>query len=62
MSFSEAYDSAGYRQTRVYPGMADGLRILADGLCQVFVVTTKRIVPTKRIIGLLGWQQSFAAL
>jgi phosphoglycolate phosphatase len=57
LRFRESYDSTGYRQTRVYPGIADSLRALADGPCELFIVTNKRILPTGRIIDMLGWAQ-----
>jgi phosphoglycolate phosphatase len=62
LRFRESYDSTGYRQTLVYPGIADSLRALADGPCELFIVTNKRILPTGRIIGMLGWAQYFTGI
>lgn len=60
--FREVYDTVGYRQTQVYPGVDDALRTLAASGCRLFIVTNKRIHPTRLILEMLGWTNLFSGI
>lgn len=53
------YDETGYRDTRVYEGVADMLEALRRRACRLLIATNKRILPTRRIIDHLGWTGLF---
>lgn len=61
-SFKADYDSAGYRNTAVFPGVAEGLAQLTGTGARLFVVTNKRMVPTRRILDALGLARLFAGI
>jgi phosphoglycolate phosphatase len=58
-AFREQYDLAGYRQTVAYDGVPALLAGLHDAGIRLFIVTNKRIAPTRRILAYLGWEQWF---
>ncbi|MFD2110538.1 HAD family hydrolase [Thiorhodococcus fuscus] len=60
--FREVYDTVGYRQTRVYPGVDDSLCTLAASGSRMFIVTNKRIYPTRLILEMLGWTDLFSGI
>ena len=60
--FKSYYDEIGYKETREYPGTTLSLRGFAAEGAQLYVVTNKRIVPTRRIISFLGWSDLFKGL
>jgi len=61
-AFRSYYDTTGYRETEVYAGVSDMLASLArDGLA-LYIVTNKRIKPTRFIIDHLGWGEHFRAI
>jgi phosphoglycolate phosphatase len=61
-AFKQDYDTAGYRTTEVFPGVAAGLAQLAGAGARLFIVTNKRLVPTRRIVEALGLAQLFAGI
>ena len=61
-AFREQYDVAGYRHTVAYdgvPALLEGLHAAGIGL---FIVTNKRIAPTRRILAHLRWEHWFRAV
>jgi phosphoglycolate phosphatase len=61
-AFKADYDTAGYRDTAVFPGVAAGLAQLAGSGARLFIVTNKRMVPTRRILEALGLARHFAGI
>ncbi len=61
-AFKADYDTAGYRATEVFPGVAEGLARLSACGARLFVVTNKRMVPTCRILDALGLAHLFAGI
>jgi phosphoglycolate phosphatase len=60
--FREDYDSEGYKKTVVYPGIDAVLRDLSAAGNVLFIVTNKRIVPTKLILEMLNWMGLFGSI
>jgi phosphoglycolate phosphatase len=60
-AFKQDYDTAGHLGTEVFPGVAAGLAQLAAAGARLFIVTNKRMVPTRRILEALGLAQFFAS-
>jgi len=60
-TFKGWYDTEGYRHTVVYAGVEDALRTLA-ARCLLYIVTNKRIRPTRQILTHLGWTGLFAGV
>lgn len=60
--FKLYYDEIGYRETREYPGTTESLNNLCHGGASLYVVTNKRIMPTRRIIEFLHWGEFFKGL
>jgi len=58
-SFKAHYDTHGYKDSVVYGGVSESLRVLKDLGYAMYVVTNKRIVPTRKIIEYLGWEPLF---
>ncbi|MCW2312794.1 HAD family hydrolase [Rhodoferax antarcticus] len=58
-AFIAHYDSTGYRYTTVFEGVDAFLRELAEAAVPLFIVTNKRIAPTKLILDYLGWAGLF---
>ncbi len=61
-AFKADYDTAGYRTTEVFPGVGAGLAQLAAGGARLFVVTNKRLVPTRKILDAFGLARHFAGI
>ncbi len=61
-AFKQDYDTAGYLGTEVFPGVAAGMAQLAAAGGRLFIVTNKRMVPTRRILEALGLAQFFAGI
>jgi phosphoglycolate phosphatase len=61
-AFKADYDSEGYRATRAFDGVAEGLARLAGAGARLFVVTNKRMLPTRRILDALGLARHFAGI
>ncbi|MBU3672191.1 MAG: HAD family hydrolase [Sinobacteraceae bacterium] len=57
--FREQYDLAGYRQTIAYEGVPALLEGLHEAGVRLFIVTNKRIAPTRRILEHLRWDHWF---
>jgi phosphoglycolate phosphatase len=57
--FKDSYDTEGYKTARIYDGVEELLRSLADKQIPMAIATNKRIVPTLKIINLLGWEPYF---
>ena len=57
--FIKRYDSHSYKRSVPYDGIEAMLGDLTSMNCKLYVVTNKRIVPTKRIIEHLGWSCHF---
>lgn len=60
-TFKAWYDSEGYTHTAVYAGIDDALRSLAER-ARLYIVTNKRILPTRQILAHLGWTPWFAGV
>ncbi|MBI4989039.1 MAG: HAD hydrolase-like protein [Rhodocyclales bacterium] len=61
-AFKRDYDTAGCLSTCAFDGVAEGLAQLADGGARLFIVTNKRMVPTRRILEALGLAHRFAGI
>lgn len=61
-AFKADYDSAGCLATEMFPGVAAGLAQLAATGARLFIVTNKRMLPTRRILEALGLAQCFAGI
>lgn len=60
-TFKAWYDTQGYTLTVAYPGVDAALRALASRT-RLFIVTNKRIYPTRQILGHLGWAPLFTGV
>lgn len=60
--FKRHYDESGYRQTQVFPGVAETLRSLAEQGVAMHIATNKRLLPTERILDFLGWRDWFGTV
>lgn len=58
-NFRKIYDMAGYRATRVYPGVEDLLSKLDAHEIPMAIATNKRLTPTLKILDHLGWKKYF---
>jgi phosphoglycolate phosphatase len=61
-AFKEVYDTEGYKQTFVFPGIEDLLQSLTAAGLTLYIATNKRLLPTQRILDYLGWTQHFAGV
>lgn len=61
-AFKHDYDSAGYRQTLAFEDVPEGLRRLANDGARLFIVTNKRMVPTRKILDALDLARYFAGV
>ncbi|MBM4238396.1 MAG: HAD family hydrolase [Gammaproteobacteria bacterium] len=61
-AFRMHYDSAGYRETEVYSGVNEMLASLARDHVALYIVTNKRIKPTRLIVDHLGWNAHFRGI
>lgn len=58
-AFKADYDTTGYLATEVFPGVPEVLaRLAAEGM-RLFIITNKRMVPTRKILQSLGLAQHF---
>ena len=60
-TFKSWYDTEGYTHTAVYPGIYAALRDLA-ARAKLYIVTNKRIHPTRQILAHLQWTELFAGV
>ena len=61
-AFKQDYDTAGYLATEVFPGVAAGLAQLTAAGSRLFIVTNKRMLPTRKILLSLGLAQHFTGI
>jgi phosphoglycolate phosphatase len=61
-AFRREYDERGYLATRPYPGIAEAIIELRAHAVQLHIVTNKRLVPTLRILEMLGWENRFSTV
>jgi phosphoglycolate phosphatase len=61
-AFKQDYDTAGCLATEVFPGVAAGLAQLTAAGSRLFIVTNKRMLPTRRILEALGLARHFAGI
>ena len=61
-AFKQDYDTAGYRDTLAFDGVAEGLTQLAGAGTRLFIVTNKRLVPTLKILDALDLARHFAGV
>lgn len=57
--FKRHYDNEGYKETVVFPGVADMLESLAGRGLDLHIATNKRLLPTERILEFFGWRGWF---
>jgi phosphoglycolate phosphatase len=57
--FKRKYDSTGYKEIIVYPGINEALQFLINNGINLYIATNKRIKPTKMILEYLGWEEIF---
>ena len=60
--FREHYDSSGYQNTRLYPGVKETLHYLHSRNCQLFVTTNKRKIAAEAILSRLNIDAFFNAI
>jgi phosphoglycolate phosphatase len=61
-AFKASYDSEGFKQSVVYPGVGEMLTELKRAQVRMLVVTNKRIFPARRIIDWLDWTDYFEGI
>jgi len=61
-TFKTDYDTQGYRATEMFPGVASVLAQLAAAGARLYIVTNKRMIPTRRILDALGLAQHFTGI
>lgn len=61
-AFKADYDTEGYRTTHAFDGVAEGLGQLATAGARLFIVTNKRMVPTRLILEALGLAGCFTGI
>lgn len=61
-AFKRHYDSGGYKETRVYPGIAELLATLHASGFSLHLATNKRYGPTQLILDHLGWSTLFQSV
>lgn len=61
-AFKRHYDTTGYRETLPYAGVAEALAELKAAGHRLALATNKRILPTRAILGHLGWDGLFASV
>lgn len=61
-SFKCRYDGGGYKETRVYPGVAELLVALKSSGFSLHLATNKRYAPTLLILDYLGWRSLFQSV
>ena len=60
--FKANYDSFGYLNTKVYPGVSKMLDSLMRHNIVMHIATNKRILPTLKIINHFGWDKYFVSI
>lgn len=60
--FKAHYDTEGYKQATIFPGIETMLDSIAAGTGKMYIATNKRLLPTQRIIKHLGWNKYFTEL
>ena len=58
-AFKAIYDTTGYRETTVFPGVHEMLMKLRDDGYPLHIATNKRLHPTQKILDHLGWRDLF---
>lgn len=61
-TFKADYDQSGFLDTEPYEGAAETLAALAARGLGLYIVTNKRMVPTRKILAHLGWEPHFAGV
>jgi phosphoglycolate phosphatase len=61
-AFKRHYDGGGYKQTEIYPGVADLLANLHSSEFTLHLATNKRLAPTRLILDYLGWGKYFQSV
>jgi phosphoglycolate phosphatase len=61
-AFRECYDCVDHRSAAVYEGVNEALEQLAGVGARIYVMTNKRMEPTRKIISWLGWSNYFLGL
>ena len=61
-AFKTHYDSKGYKNTKVYPGIDKLLLDLKRSGIKIYIATNKRIYPTEKILNLLEWNNFFEGI
>jgi phosphoglycolate phosphatase len=60
--FKQYYDTEGYRDSLPYAGVAEALAELKASGYELALATNKRILPTRLILGHLGWDVMFSSV
>ncbi|ALE02297.1 HAD family hydrolase [Candidatus Pseudothioglobus singularis] len=60
--FKSHYDTYGYKNTIVYPGIVQMLTEVKKSGLKIYIATNKRIYPTQKIINLLKWSDFFEGI
>ncbi len=60
--FKLSYDNIGYKATTIYPGITNILNFLFKSHTDLYIVTNKRIEPTRKIINYLSWNHYFKGI
>ena len=61
-NFRDHYDSQGYREATIFPGISDLLIDLAGKSIPLHIATDKRIKPTALIVQHFGWSRYFSSV
>lgn len=61
-AFKQDYDTTGYRQTLAFEGVPEVLRLLSEEGSRLFIVTNKRMVPTRKILAELNLARYFTGV
>ena len=60
--FKSHYDTFGYKKTIVFPGINEMLSRFKDSGVHMYIATNKRVLPTKKIIDYLKWNEIFEGI
>lgn len=60
--FKRYYDETGYKKTQEYLGVSTMLRNLESRGFHLFLVTNKRMLPTRKIVDLMSWTGLFRGI
>ncbi len=61
-TFKKNYDEEAYRSTKIFQGIDQALEFLASRGTWMYILTNKRIYPTRKIVAWLGWDHFFQGL